>query len=82
MLRDEVEALLKLEGLQLYVQVYPWQNGNWRIGINEVWNAEVGFGLPLTDTKFPMCTGWGMTNHQAATNAYKKHLKYKKYADN
>ena len=77
MLRDEVEALLKIEGLQLHVQVYPWQNGNWRIGINEVWKAEVGFGLP-----FPMCTGWGMTNHQAATNAYKKHLKYKKYADN
>lgn len=77
MLRQEVEALLKMEGLKLYVQVYPWQNGNWRVGVNEVWKAEVGFPLALTGNDFHMCTGWGMTNHQAATNAYKKHMKFK-----
>ena len=77
MLRQEVEALLKIEGLKLYVRVHPWQNGNWRVGINEVWEAEVGFHLPTTDKEFRMCSAWSMTNHQAATNAYKKHMKFK-----
>ena len=69
MLKEEVEALLKLEGLYLYMYPPKSPKGNWK--------AEIGWILPITNRKFHMCSGWGVTNHHAASKAYKSHVKYK-----
>lgn len=76
MLRGEVEALLKIEGLDLIMEVCVNPNGK------DVWRASIGFGLPRTSKDFIMCSAYGITNHGAASKVYKKHLNYKKHANN
>ena len=81
MLRNEVEALLKIEGLELEVEVDNWcgrrTNWNWRFGRNELWTARI----PLLGGTF--VSEGEPTNHKAATAVYKYYLKYKTdYANN
>ena len=72
MLRDEVEALLKIEGLEMTLKVKRWKNGSWRFPNNESWSAhlnvpKVGF---YKIENVP-------TNHEAASYLYKHYIKDK-----
>lgn len=73
MLRQEVEALLKIEGLELEVEVDNWcgRRTNWRVGRNELWTAKIPVdgGTYIAEGE--------PTNHQAATAVYRCYLKYK-----
>jgi len=73
MLRDEVEALLKIEGLELEVEVDNWcgRRTNWRVGRNELWTARI----PLLGGAF--VSEGEPTNHKAATSVYKCYLEFK-----
>jgi hypothetical protein len=77
MLRDEVEALLKIEGLELTMELCKSHWGK------DVWRASIGFNLPIPSKEaFTMCSAYGVTNHGAASKAYRKHLNYKNHANN
>lgn len=76
MLRQEVEALLKIEGLELTMELCRNPIGK------DIWKASIGFGLPITHKDFIMCSAYGVTNHGAASKVYKKHLNYKNHANN
>lgn len=83
MLRQEVEALLKLEGLCLVIEPYRWNGGERPPRSQKMrkksrqkyawFNAAIGTeGATYT---WCMMNGNGATNHKAATCAYKEHLK-------
>lgn len=74
MLRNEVEALLKLEDPRIELKIYPrpWRHGNWRVGVNELWVAYLkvhGIGI----YRVAGCS----TNHEAASVLYKHYIKEK-----
>jgi len=78
MLRDEVEALLKIEGLQITLKVKRWKNGSWRYPTNESWMAILNvptLGLYKVEN--------ARTNHKAASYMYMHYLEEKeKHANN
>lgn len=96
MLRNEVEALLAIEGLKLKLDRIVWGKrykylknaySTKASGRYECWVAKIGFITEVEDdrriaiktpkdTFFAMVSAEGLTNHQAAILAYKKHLMY------
>lgn len=72
MLRQEVEALLKMEGLEVVVYVKRWNGYHPKTPNTVGWNAYIHHG-----------DGWiaysenELTNHRAATVAYKAYIRHK-----
>lgn len=96
MKRNEVEALLAIEGLKIQITPVIWGKRYKKIkkasatrdnGRYEYWEAKIGFITEVENdpriavithkgTFFSMCSSTGLTNHEAASNAYKQHKKY------
>lgn len=83
MKREEVEAILKIEGSDLILRVKPFlYRGKVKRIYEEYWHAQIGVLSP-EDEFIYLANAQGDTNHKAATNALKEFFRYQKqYANN
>lgn len=73
MLRQEVEALLKMEGLDLIVNVKRWNGYHHKTPNTVSWSA----AIIVNELQGVFRCEGALTNHQAAKGVYKGYIKYK-----
>lgn len=83
MKREEVEAILKIEGSDLVLRVTPFlYRGKAKRIYEEYWHGFIGVLSP-EDEFISLAGAGGYTNHKAATNALNEFFKLQeRYANN